>query len=659
MATASKAMHERMRRIENEIYSVVDAIPGLVCIMSPTGEVEHPNRQVVEYFGKKPDELKNWAFTDVVHPDDLPQAIADFTNSVATGNPYDIEHRCRRADGRYRWFHVRALPLRNTNGLITGWFVLLIDIDDRKRAEETVKASERNLKQIVNTIPALAWSAHPDGSAEFFNQHYLDYVGLSAEQSKDWGWTMAVHPDDLDGLAAAWQLIIVSEKPGETEARLRRRDGVYRWFLFRVNPLRDEGENIIKWYGTNTDIDDRKRAEEELRRNEAFLAEAQRLSLTGSFSWNVATDETAWSEEVYRIFEYDWAEPLTIELIFDRFHPEDIPLLQEVRKRAQTGIDFEYQHRLLMPDRSVKYLHVVAHGTKCRNGEIHYVGAVQDITEQKLSEEALGKLRSDLAHVARVMSLGALTASIAHEVNQPLSGIVTNASTCLRMLDADPPNLDGARETARRTIRDGNRAADVITRLRALFGKKSRAIESVDLNEATREVIALSLSELQKSRVILRTEFADELPPVTGDRVQLQQVILNLLLNASEAMNGVDDRPRQLVIKTERDEENCVRLSVQDAGAGFDSANMNKLFEAFYTTKNGGMGIGLSVSRSIIESYQGRLWAAQNEGSPGSTFSFSIPCQADKSIEEITNTKGRGAIRKPTMTDEKFAVRND
>jgi C4-dicarboxylate-specific signal transduction histidine kinase len=226
--------------------------------------------------------------------------------------------------------------------------------------------------------------------------------------------------------------------------------------------------------------------------------------------------------------------------------------------------------------------------------------------------------------VARVTTLGALTASIAHEVNQPLAGIITNASTCLRMLAADPPNVDGARETARRAIRDGNRAADVIARLRALFGKKGTATESVDLNEATREVLALSSSELQRDRVIVRMELGDDLPCVSGDRVQLQQVVLNLLLNASEAMSEVEDRPRQLVIRTDPDDGGGVRLTVQDVGVGFDPSNLQRLFDAFYTTKSGGMGIGLSVSRSIIESHHGRLWAAPNDGL-GATFSFSLP----------------------------------
>ncbi len=247
----------------------------------------------------------------------------------------------------------------------------------------------------------------------------------------------------------------------------------------------------------------------------------------------------------------------------------------------------------------------------------------EDITERRRMEEALNKARSELAHVSRVTSLGALTASIAHEINQPLSGIITNASTCLRMLATDPPQVEGARETARRTIRDGNRASEVITRLRALYSKKDPLPESVDLNEATREVIALSLSELQRSRVTLRLELADDLPLVTGDRVQLQQVILNLVLNASDAMSGVEDRPRQLVIRTERGDDRA-RLTVQDVGVGIEPSGVDRVFEPFYTTKSGGMGIGLSVSRSIVESHHGRLWATVNEG-PGAAFSFSIP----------------------------------
>jgi C4-dicarboxylate-specific signal transduction histidine kinase len=278
-----------------------------------------------------------------------------------------------------------------------------------------------------------------------------------------------------------------------------------------------------------------------------------------------------------------------------------------------------------MPDGSVKYLRTVSHATRDPDGRFEYIGAIQDVTQRRASEEALGKARSELSRVSRITSLGVMTASIAHEINQPLSGILTNAGTCLRMLAADPPDMDGARETARRTIRDGNRVSDVVTRLRALFSKMGITMESVDLNEATRDVIAMSLSGLQRNQVILQLELADDLPAVRGDRVQLQQVILNLIRNASDAMSTVEDRPRKLLIRTGRDEENRVRLAVHDAGIGFDPHAADRIFDAFYTTKNDGMGIGLSVSNSIIQHHHGRLWASLNDG-PGATFSFSLPC---------------------------------
>jgi len=351
----------------------------------------------------------------------------------------------------------------------------------------------------------------------------------------------------------------------------------------------------------------------------------------------VATGEIRWSEQLYRIYEVEIGAPVTLDVIRARVHPEDLTLLEKMVEQARDGMnDLEWQYRLLMPDRSIKYLHTVAHATRDQDGQLEYIAAVQDVTARRVSEEALAKARSDLAKVARVTSLGVLTASIAHEVNQPLSGIITNAGTCLRMLDASPPNLEGARETARRTIRDGNRASDVITRLRALFSTEEFTLELLDLNEVTQEVIALSLSDLQRNRVALQSELAEDLPAITGDRIQLQQVILNLLRNASDAMVDVHDRPRQLLVRTEREDGDRVRVSVRDAGVGVAPRSMNKLFDAFYTTKSGGMGIVLSVSLSIIEGHQGLLLAESNDV-PGATFSFSIP----SGPESVTNAAPR------------------
>jgi PAS domain S-box-containing protein len=504
----------------------------------------------------------------------------------------------------------------------------LSDITERKRALEKLQANQDLLDLAQRSAGAMAF--------DWYIQREINY--WSPEQEALFG----LAPGTFDGTYKSWKKMMYApdwpvvvdaikhaHQTGEVTAEYRVvwPDGSLHWLSTRGRMFFDDEGKPLRMVGFTSDVTPRKLVEEELRRSAALLAEGERLSLTGTFSWRVATDEIIWSDQVYRIFDFAPTVTVTLELIATRVHPDDMPLLFEMTERARgDGSDFEYEHRLLMPDHSVKYLHLVAHGTRDENGQLEYIGAVQDVTERRLSEEALSEVRSDLAHMSRVSSLGALTASIAHEVNQPLSGIITNAGTCLRMLDADPPNVDGARQTAQRTIRDGHRAADVITRLRALFSKKNVSTELLDLNDAIREVIALSRSELQRRQVISRVELAEDLPAVMADRVQLQQVVLNLLLNATDAMRDIDDRPRQLIIRTERDEGDHVRLSVQDAGVGLGPQDPNSLFEPFYTTKDGGMGIGLSVSRSIIESHHGRLWAAPNDG-PGATLSFSIPCR--------------------------------
>jgi PAS domain S-box-containing protein len=522
--------------------------------------------------------------------------------------------------------------------------------DARARlAEEKLRLerSEAYMAEAQRLSHTGSWHLNVRTGELVWSQEFFAILGFDSEKTKPSYplFLERIHPEDRSKFDQVRSAAIREKKDYEVEYRLLLPGGLIK-HVHGIGHCSASQSADIEYIAAAMDITERKRAQEELRRSEAFLAEGQHLSRTGSFSWRVATDEITWSEQLYRIFGFDRGVPVTLELIGTRIHPEDLSAFEEqIERSRQDGSDVQLEFRLLMPDHSVKYLHTVAHGTRDQNGRLEYIGAVQDVTERRLSEEALSKVRSELAHVARVTSLGVLTASIAHEVNQPLSGIITNANTCLRMLAADPPNIDGARETARRTIRDGNRASEVITRLRGLFSKKDPTIESVDLNEATREVIALSLSKLQGERVSLRTELADDLPLVTGDRVQLQQVILNLLQNASDAMSAVDGRPRTLLIKTERDERDHVLLTMQDAGVGFEPQNQDRLFEAFYSSKSGGMGIGLSVSRSIIEAHHGRLWAAPNDG-PGATFAFSIPCRS----ECITGAHSLGAIQTPAVT---------
>lgn len=625
-----KRAEEELRERERQIRLIVESIPALAIVTDPVGRHEFVNQRVLDYYGKTFEEIRDWPIRpDLLHPDDLAHANAVVARTIAKDIPYQDEYRLRRHDGTYRWFEGRGLPYRDEQGRIQNWYVLLTDIDDRKRAEQAVAASERNLQLIIDTTPALIWSANAEGGADSINRHYLDFVGLPLESLRQFGWMEVVHPDDLEGLLNVWKTLLAAGTAGQTEARLRRHDGVYRWFLFRVQPLRDESGRIVKWHGVNIDIEDRKQAEDELRQSEAFLAQGEAVSETGSFLWNLETGSLRWSEQLYRIFEWENGSEVTTERIAARVHPQDLTDVEEMVRRARAGLDTEFVRRLLMPGGAVKYLHFVARSGRDREGRLTYLGSVQDVTGRRQAEEALNKVRSELAHASRSMSLGVLTASIAHEVNQPLAGIVTNASTSLRMLAADPPNLDGARSTAQRTLRDANRASDVIQRLRTMFARKEPVTERIALNDAAQEVLALSSSELRDSGITVRTDFDSTLPDVIGDRVQLQQVMLNLILNAADAMRETNGRPRDLAIVTVRENEREVRLSVRDSGAGIGPENAAKLFEAFYTTKSKGMGVGLSISRSIIESHAGRIWAIPNDG-PGATFCFTIPCAPEQ-----------------------------
>jgi PAS domain S-box-containing protein len=502
------------------------------------------------------------------------------------------------------------------------------DISEKRRSQEALLASERNLSLIINTMPVLAWSALPDGTVEFFNQRWLDYTGLSAGQAQGWGWTEVIHPDDRGQMSEYWQSIMVSGGPGEIEARLRRFDGNYRWFLFRADPMRDDSGTILKWYGTNTDIDDRRRAEEALRIRELNLL--QITETIPEMLWSASPDG-AIDYCNGRLLDYTGFSPEQVmsDGWMNLLHPDDVePTTKSWRLCVNSGAPYRVEVRVLhASDQTYRWCMTSALPLLDQEGRIvRWHGTVVDMHDWKQAQEELRNTQAELARMMRVTTIGQLTASIAHEVSQPLSGIIMNASTCLRMLKSDPPNIDGARETAQRTIRDGNRASDVITRLRTLFSKRQTNIEQVDLNEAAREVIALLSGELQKNLVIVQHKFNDRLPAVKGDRVQLQQVLLNLLRNASDAMVAVNDRPRRLLIRTDAD-NNHATVFVQDSGIGFHPEMSERLFESFFTTKQEGMGIGLSLSRSIVEAHRGRLWATRNEG-PGATFAFSIPCDS-------------------------------
>jgi signal transduction histidine kinase len=410
-------------------------------------------------------------------------------------------------------------------------------------------------------------------------------------------------------------------RPFEYELRAMGKDGKYRWFSVRHNPLLDDQGRIQRWYAIAFDIEDRKRSEEALRRSEALLAETQTLSSIGSFFWRVRPDEIIWSEETYRIFQLDQGVPVTLELIASRVHPEDLPLLFEMIDRVRNeASDFEYEHRLLLPDHSVKHLHLVAHGRRDRDGQLEYIGAIQDVTESKVAGEALTRARSELAHMARVTTLSALTASIAHEVNQPITAIVTSADAGLRWLTRDQPDLQRACEAITRIQEDGERAAQIISHLKAFYRKDVLPERApVSANDVVTEMLVLLRNEADRHSVVMRTQLPADLPLVRADRVQLQQVLMNLMLNGMEAMG---ERGGELTISTRCDGRE-VRVSISDTGVGIPAERMEDIFNAFFTTKAAGTGMGLAISRAIIESHGGRLWATANPGR-GARFHFTL-----------------------------------
>ncbi len=516
------------------------------------------------------------------------------------------------------------------------------ELDQRvaRRTAELAAASEQLKLQVglLDLIPVAAWTIRPDGRPDFINQNWIEYTGQSRDHilSKPEAWMEVVHPDDRQVASTSFWKGIRSRSDFAMETRFRRaRDGAYRWHLNRAVTLHDAEGKVVKFVGTSTDIEDLKQSQQELARTEEKTRTIIDTALDAVVTMNASGKVTSWNKQAEAIFGWSSAEAIGVRMS-ELIIPQSQRLAHErgIQHFLETGegplLGRRIELNAIRRDGAEFPVELEVIGMKL-GGDWIFSAFLRDITESKRAEEklreseqALRNTQTELANMARAMTVGQLTASIAHEVNQPLSGIITNAGTCLRMLDSNPPNIEGARETARRTIRDGNRASEVITRLRALFSRRQPATEPVDLNEAAREVIALLLSKLQRNNITLRSELADDLPLVTGDRVQLQQVIMNLLQNASDAMNNVHDRSRQLLIQTGPDDAAHVRLTVRDSGIGLDPQTVNRLFDPFYSNKNDGMGIGLSVSRSIIENHGGRIWAKPNDDA-GATFSFSIP----------------------------------
>ncbi len=498
-----KRTEEALRSREQQLRLMVDSIPALISVRTVTGEVEMVNRQCLDYTGMTAEQLKNWA--EVMHPDDRADTVAKWKYAIESGVPLNTELRAKRADGVYRWFHARALPLRDSEGRIIRWHTLYVDIEDRKRAEEALRSSEHQLRLLLDTIPALVSTMTSAGNTETVNQQLVDYTGQSPEELKNW--PEKVHPEDRARVADCWRRAVETGNPYEADERVRRADGVYRWFHTRGLPMRDAEGHIVRWCLLLSDIEDRRQAEQALRASEHHLR--LMTETIPALVWRTTPD----GEIDYvnrRVLEYT-GKPLEyfgntgwLQLL----HPDDVDSTIRIwRQNTQTGEPHQVTYRLRRADGAYRWFDV--RGEPLRDDEgrvVEWYGICIDVEDRRRTEEVLRNTQERLSTASQIATVGELSASIAHEVNQPLTAVVSNGNACLRWLSAEPPNLSKAVEAAQRIVRDGKDAGEVVRRIRALFKRAAHEEVSLDLNEVIGEVLGLLRGESTKRRVVVETD---------------------------------------------------------------------------------------------------------------------------------------------------------
>jgi PAS domain S-box-containing protein len=630
---------------ERELSQLVDMVPSHVWRLAPDGEPIFFNKRMVDFLGLdvadtiKPGMSRLTAMMEAgVHPDDRAAFSDTLRHCLATGEVFAMRYRLRRQDGVYRWMSSRAEPMRDQDGRIVQWYGLCHDIDDQMHAEEALRRSERQLQEMIDAVPVRIWSAKPTGGPVYFNKRYQDHFrsviadfDALEEPRIEQLLQELIHPEDAPEVQNTLRNCFETGGMSTMRFRWREEHGAYRWAECRVEPRRNEDGEVAEWYGVSLDIDDEVRAQEALRDRERELSQLVNMVPVHIRRLTPEGEPTFFNKRLLDFFGLNDLAQLgkpdmsrLAAAIRALVHPDDAPLLLDtVRHSLATGEPYSMKYRMRHADGAYRWVDGRGEPVRDQSGAIVQWYAISiDIDGEVRAQEELRLAQASLARASQAASLAELSASIAHEVNQPLAAIVANSSACHRWLSAEPPNLDRAKITAERIIRDANSAAEVVSRIRALFRQSVEPRNRTTLGSIIAEARDLMAEEAARRRVRLDVDVGSSLPLLALDRVHIQQVLVNLIRNGMDAMDSIAG-DRVLGVRVRRVGD-VVQTEISDRGAGV--AFPDKIFEPFFTTKGNGMGMGLAISRSIVESHGGRLWAEKNEPQ-GATFVFTLPIE--------------------------------
>jgi PAS domain S-box-containing protein len=610
---------EALQASEREAREILDRVPATISIWTEDG-VAYTNERLSDYMGAVITDLRDGSYLDYTHPDDRAAMVAEHIKSP-NKEPNDIICRLRGKDGIYRWFHTRAEPYFNEDGSIYLWYALNSDIDDLYRSRELLREREFQLNLLTETLPAILWKADLNGQITYINKKTVEYSGRNLEGFQERGWVDLIHPEDLAETVARWNELLAGGNGYDMVNRFLCADGQYRWFHTSAGVIRDEAGNRIAFHGVMLDTTPLKAAEMALQQSEQ---EMQRLMDTvPTIIWSMSPDgNAAFMNKVARELTGASLEDIQNGKWIENIHPDDRELVsQEFAKALTTGSSYAAEHRLQKQDGTWRWFLSRAEPSRDNHGNIvRWFGVTLDIHDRKVAEGKLRELRANLSRTSRASLVSEISASIAHELNQPLSSLLSNAQACFRWLNVATPNIENAITSIERVVRDGRAADAAIRNIRSLYKQQPTIKASFNMVELLGEVIGLLKEDASRKSTLIEYEFEDPVLEVLVDRYQIQQIIINLVTNAIDAMQDINRQPL-LHIRIRNAEDGRVLTEFIDNGHGLPEDGVDKIFDAFVSTKENGMGIGLAISRSIVEAHDGELWAANNPGF-GSTFSL-------------------------------------